>query len=197
MADGDLLVAVLAAGAARRFGGGKLDKYCAGRRVGSWVIEACDRAGLPPGIIVTPPEVPRFAGVVRHWACVRNPEPERGLASSVAIAAHAAKEARAVALMLLLADMPLVEADFLAMLLASPTPAATRYPGDRAGVPVLLPARMFDEARELSGERGLAPLLAQCDDVALLDPPGRMLLDIDTPADLAEAESLLAARQPS
>lgn len=197
ISEGGLLVAVLAAGAASRFGGGKLDRECAGRRVGAWAIAASEQAGLPRGLIVIPPEPPRFAQEAGGWRCIANPDPARGLGSSVAIAAEAARDAGASALLLLLADMPLVEPDFLAMLVASEAPAATRYPGDRAGVPVLVPATMFAEAAKLSGGTGLGPLLSRHDGIALLDPPPSMLLDIDLPEDLAEAEALLAGRQSS
>ena len=197
IAEGGLLVAILAAGAASRFGGGKLDRECAGERVGAWAIAATKEAGLPRGIIVTPPKPPLFAQEAHGWHCVVNPDPARGIGSSASLAAEAAKEANASALLLLLADMPLVEPNFLAMLVASEAPAATRYPGGRAGVPVLLPATMFAEAAKLSGDTGLGPLLSKREGIALLDPSASMLLDIDLPEDLAEAEALLAARQPS
>ena len=40
-----VLGAVLAAGQARRFGGGKLDAPCAGRRLGSWALRAVEHDG--------------------------------------------------------------------------------------------------------------------------------------------------------
>ena len=55
MADAPL-VAVLAAGSATRFGGGKLDAVLAGRRLGAWALATIERAGLPPGVIVVPPD---------------------------------------------------------------------------------------------------------------------------------------------
>ena len=55
MPDSAPLVAVLAAGAASRFGGGKLDAMLAGKRVGQWVLDAVAAAGLPPPVLMRDP----------------------------------------------------------------------------------------------------------------------------------------------
>ena len=49
-------VAVLAAGSATRFGGGKLEAICAGKPLGRWVLDAAEAAGLQPGTIVAGPD---------------------------------------------------------------------------------------------------------------------------------------------
>ena len=57
--SGGLAVAILAAGSARRFGGGKLDADCAGQPLGAWVLAAArtlDPVAL--GVVVSD-EVPR------------------------------------------------------------------------------------------------------------------------------------------
>lgn len=192
MADAPL-VAVLAAGLGTRFAreatGGKLDADCAGLPVGQWVLDAVAAAGLAPGVLVVGPDVPAFA-YASGWPLIINPTPVSGLGGSVALAAQAAlRQGRDV--LLLLADMPLLDPSFVARLAAQPAAAATRYPDGRAGVPARLPLGALAEAAALTGERGAGQLLARLEGLVLLDPPEGMLDDIDRPADLDRIAALL------
>ena len=182
------LVAVLAAGRATRFGGAKLEAPCAGRPLGRWALDAVEEAGLKPGLIVTGPEGVSFA---EGWTKLINPQPEAGLASSLALAAQVALAGGARSLLVLLADMPLVAAAYLRELAATPPPAATRQADGRAGVPALLNHALMKKASGLTGDRGAAPLLRRA---RLLGPPAGSLFDVDTPADLAEVETILLAQ---
>ena len=179
------LVAVLAAGRGTRFGGGKLEALCAGKPLGRWAVDAVAGAGLGPGLIVTGPAGASFA---TGWTALINPQPEHGLGSSLAVAAQAALDGGAEALLVLLADMPLITADYLRTLGAAPAPAATRQPDGRGGVPALLDRSLIGIAARLTGDRGAGPLL---EGVRLLDPPPGMLRDVDTAEDLAEVERTL------
>ncbi|KRA82721.1 NTP transferase domain-containing protein [Altererythrobacter sp. Root672] len=179
------LVAVLAAGRGRRFGGGKLEAECAGKPLGRWALEAAEKAGLRPGVIVTGPEGASFA---EGWGILVNREPDAGLGSSLALAARAAFEAGEGSLLVLLADMPLVDAAYLRELASTAAPAATRHPDGKPGVPALLDRTLIAEAMALTGDRGAGPLLAGA---SLLDAPVGTLRDVDTPEDLAELVRLL------
>ena len=178
-------VAVLAAGRGARFGGGKLEAPCAGKPLGRWALDAVEAAGLRGGTVVCGPEGLSFA---QGWTVLVNPAPEAGLGSSLALAARAALEGGAPALLVLLADMPLVEPGYLGRLASAPAPAATRQPDGRAGVPALLGRALIERAALLTGDRGAGPLLA---DAALLDAAPGTLRDVDTPADLRAVERLL------
>jgi molybdenum cofactor cytidylyltransferase len=180
------LVAVLAAGRATRFGGGKLEADCAGKPVGRWVLDTVAEAGLGPGLVVTGPEGMSFAG---EWRTLVNPEPGEGLGSSLALAARAARDADAATLLILLADMPLVTADHLRRLVSRTAPAATRHPDGRPGVPALLDLPLIERAASLTGDRGAGPLLAGA---TVLDAPPGMLRDVDTIEDLVEVVRVLA-----
>jgi molybdenum cofactor cytidylyltransferase len=180
------LVAVLAAGLGTRFGGNKLEAMCAGKPLGRWAIEAVEAAGLGPGLIVTGPDWVSFAG---GWSRAINPDPLAGLGSSLALAAQLARGKPA--LLVFLADMPLVTAEYLRLLADHAAPAATRYPDGHAGVPALLDARLIERAASASGDRGAGPLLTRA---RLLDPPPDMLRDVDTPDDLSDVERQLLAR---
>lgn len=185
-----LLVAVLAAGRASRFGGGKLDADLAGKPVGRWVLDAVAVAGLVPGVIVVPDAVPAFAAGA-GWTLLANPRADAGLGSSVAAAAREAMRRGAARLLVLLADMPLLDPAHLRALLASPSPAATRQPGGHPGVPALFGAELFADLAALAGDRGAAAVLRGRDDLTLIDPPEGMLADVDRPEDLAAVARLL------
>ena len=182
------LVAVLAAGLSTRFGGNKLETKCLGKPLGRWVLDAVQDAGLGPGFIVTGPEGVSFAN--RWWTALVNPRPQDGLGSSLSIAARHAIAADATALMVLLADMPLVFPTFLKVLAMHAPPAAMRYPDGHLGVPALLDRQLIEAAAQLSGDRGLGPLLQGAAPLA----GDSLLRDVDTPEDLAEVERILTAR---
>ncbi|MEO6152537.1 MAG: NTP transferase domain-containing protein [Croceibacterium sp.] len=183
------LVAVLAAGRAERFGGGKLAASCAGKPLGRWVIEAAERAGLGQGLIVTGSEGASYAP---GWTALVNPNPEVGIGSSLALAARHALDAGAGSLLVLLADMPLLDAGYLQRLAAAAAPAATRYPKGHAGVPALFDRALLEQASALTGDRGMGPLLRAA---TLFDAPDGMLADVDTAADLANVVRVIQQAQ--
>lgn len=193
MADG-VLVALLAAGRARRFGGGKLDASCAGRPLGAWAVRAVERAGLPDRVIIVPQQIPLFARAAGFSLAI-NPVAEGGLGTSLALAAVCAMERSATALLVLLADMPLVDDVLLHRLLACPAAAAVAHAPGRPGVPALLPANTFAQLAELTGDRGAAGLLCSIPDLSLVVPPPDALLDVDDAAALQEAAILLQRRR--
>jgi len=190
--DGSPLVAVLAAGSASRFGGGKLDAMLAGKRVGQWVLDAVEGAGLAPGLIVVSEDIPLFASE-SSWPCVANPKAEEGLGTSIAAAAGRAM-AQGRPLLVLLADMPLVEPLHIAQLLDGGKSTATGWRGGKAGVPALIEPRFLPQAAALKGDAGAGALLSSDPGVRRVDADPSMLLDIDEPADLARAEVLLSQR---
>jgi CTP:molybdopterin cytidylyltransferase MocA len=191
-----ILVALLAAGRATRFGGGKVDALCAGRPLAIWAIEAVERAGLAPGVCVTGPQEPHFLSRAAGWERVVNPQPQDGLAGSLAVAAKVAEQRRSAALLVVLADMPLVTPALLVQLAAQDGAAATDHGDGRRGVPALLPRALFPALAEVSGDRGASALLATLPRLVLLEPEPGSLLDVDTPADLARAEAMLRGRDP-
>ncbi|HEX7856618.1 MAG TPA: nucleotidyltransferase family protein [Sphingobium sp.] len=197
----DIPVAILAAGRASRFGGGKLDAICAGKPLGRWVLEAAAAAGLSPGFLIVGPQPPAFAEEALYdgWSLITNPHPEEGLGTSVALAAAHADCLRVDALVLLLADMPLTSVETIRALLDHmplTAPVATRYRSGRPGVPARFPASLFGALAGLHGDRGASTLLRARPDLHLLDPPLDSLLDVDDADDLARAEALLSATKP-
>jgi len=107
-----------------------------------------------------------------------------GMSTSIAAAA-AALDGISDALLLLLADQPLVPADHLTALrsawLENPdTIVASRF-ANVIGPPVIFPARMFGELRSLKGDRGARALLnSGAEDIVAIDCDAAAI-DIDTP----------------
>jgi len=123
---------------------------------------------------------------------VVNPDPDRGLSSSVqlglaTLAAEAPEVRRAV---VLLGDQPRLGADQLGLLLDQPLDAARpivvpRYADGRPGNPVLLEREAWPLAETLDGDRGMVQLFAAHSAlVRYVDVPGANT-DVDTPDDLA------------
>ena len=187
--SGGLVVAILAAGSARRFGGGKLDVDCAGRPLGQWALEAgrtLDRAAL--GVVVGD-EAPHFG---QGAEIVRNPYAAHGLGTSASAAARWAIDREADALLVMLADMPLVSPATLRGLVEGELPSAVAYPGGKPGVPACFPAAMLPKLSGLDGEEGAATLLRGRTDVRLVPVDPEELRDVDRSEDLADVAAILS-----
>ena len=183
------LLAILAAGRASRFGADKLAAQLAGQPLALHALAAAQATGLP---LVWIGQGPTPAYLPPDVEVVANPLAAEGLATSVALAARIAQERGHPALLLHLADMPCVPAALLTRLAKTVAPAACTHPDGRPGVPALIPAALYSALQALTGGRGAGPLLAACSDLTLLTPDPAQLLDVDTPAALAEAERTLA-----
>jgi len=181
---------LLAAGGSTRLG---RPKQLVRRRGVPLVVRAAE-AAVPvvdgPVVAVLGAEALRLRGVLRRRAApvrvVVNARWADGLAGSLA-AGLAALPADTRAVLILLADQPEVGPEALARLIDAwrrhPARAAASLYGGRAGVPAILPHRLFRAARTLDGDRGARALLRSLPDVTLVPMP-EAALDIDTPDDL-------------
>jgi CTP:molybdopterin cytidylyltransferase MocA len=195
---------ILAAGAGSRFGGGKLFARIDGAPLLAHVVAAARTAGLEPLIAVVGPDLadsgPAFG--LEATEIVVNPEPERGLSSSLqlGLGAAAALEPPVDAAAILLGDQPLVRPETIGTLLERLGGSTRRaviptYRGGGGSNPVVLRRSAFELARQTSGDRGLGPLLEAnaglAERIAIKDASP----DVDTTADLARvAELAWAAR---
>ena len=193
----DLLTALLAAGAARRFGGGKLDAPVAGRALGTWAATALQRLPASGRLIVVSPDRPAFTGGLEGWDIAINPVPERGIGGSIAVAARHAAAQGFKRMVIALADMPLVQSEHFAALADGDAIAFTRYPDGSPGVPAAFPQRCFATLAELTA--GGAAEQDWGEEIALIAPrDGKALCDVDEQGDLPAVERLLerANRNP-
>jgi molybdenum cofactor cytidylyltransferase len=185
---------VLAAGAASRFGGGKLGAELEGRPIHRHVLDAALEAGLDPIVVVGPPDDRLAVLDLAPATLVVNPRPADGLSSSVrlglrALAADATRPPLDAAV-ILPGDQPRVRPAVIRALIdeaaRSPeTPfVVARHERDRAPNPVLARRAVWRLADELAGDRGFGPLLAGRPDlVRWLEVAGDNP-DVDTAEDL-------------
>lgn len=182
---------VLAAGASRQFGGRKLVAPFFDRPVIEHVIEAIRGAGLTDSVIVVGHDAAEVQAAVRWQGerLVRNPEPDRGLSSSLQIGLGALGP-EVDAAIILLGDQPLVDRAVIRRLADEPLDATrpilvASYPADGAPNPVRAERIAWAMADELTGERGFGAIIASHPElVRRLEVSGDNP-DIDTPVDLA------------
>lgn len=183
----DIALVLLAAGQSRRFGTNKLAASLHGVRVARHVADRLAALPFARHFVVTRPETPLLPG----YACLPLIPADAPQGRSLAVGVAAARQAGARAVMVALADMPLVPDSHVRALLAA-------FAGDRIASrsatgtpmpPALFGAQHFAALESLDGDRGAGALLRDAPFVTL--PPGTER-DIDTPADLAEAERWLS-----
>ncbi len=197
---GEVHILIPAAGASRRMRGA--DKLL--ERVGdvpalrhSVDIAAASEAGtvwvtLQPGA-----EARRAALAESPARIVEVPDWAEGMAASLRAGAQAAAAAGASGLLVILPDMPEIEAgDIRRVAEAHQRDHHAVWRGaakdGTPGHPVLLPQRLFADMARLSGDQGARAVLAG-GDVRLLPLPGRRAItDLDTPEEWAAWR----ARQP-
>ena len=183
---------VLAAGLARRFGGGKLLATFGGRPLVLHALETALDSKAARVLVVTGPHSGLEGLLPRdpRLEALLNPEPSRGMGTSLALAAQRAGELGLEALAVLLGDMPLVRSEtvnkVLAAALAFPAGAARALAGDKPSHPVAFAARHFAELASLAADSGGRGIFARLGDaVALVPAPAESLKDVDRPEDLA------------
>jgi molybdenum cofactor cytidylyltransferase len=185
-----LALVLLAGGRGTRFGGAKLIAPLAGQPLALHAAAMLCALPFSQCFAVTGPDVPDLAAL--GFTCIALDPPGAPQARSVALGVAAARAAGANAVLLALADMPLVPADHIRAL-------AARFDGDRIATsangvtipPALFGAAHFAALTALTGDRGGAMRLSGAPLLAL-DPD--LALDIDQPEDIARAEAMLAAK---
>ena len=195
------MIAVLAAGRATRFGGGKLDAPLHGKPLGLWALLAAQSLGQSLGqnlggqvCVVSGPQAPAFLDhAPGDWQHISNPLAHQGLGGSLAMAARYAEARGAGRLLVMLADMPFVTGESLRAVVSATTRATVQaacYPDGRLGPPACFGADHFGMLAALSGDQGAGALLREARFAHGFAMAPRELLDIDTPADLAAAQRL-------
>lgn len=185
-----IFAAILAAGHSSRFGTTKQAVPLHGvplvRRAVDAATEVCENRVIT--VIGHDAAVVLKAMNANSGFVAVNEDYEKGLGSSIATAARVCPGS-ADALLLLLADQPLVTARHLWQLIdcwsgLENEIIATAYSGTQ-GPPVLFPRGTFDELRSLKGDRGAHAILDDSRfslETVQFEPAA---IDIDTPADLA------------
>lgn len=190
---------VLAAGAGSRFGGRKLEARVGGKPVLQHVLDVLAEAGLADPLVIVAGDGP--IGIDwRDAERVPNPDPRRGLASSLQLGWSwaMAQVPPPDAVLVVLGDQPLLRADTVRRMVAEPLdPArpliATRYTDTAARNPV----RIEPEADELvaggHGDMGLAPTLSEHPELVRFLAADGDNPDIDRRADVAAVAAAMWA----
>ena len=191
---GRAIAIVLAAGAGTRFGGGKLLASLEGRPLLRHVLDALAVGGIVDPVVVTSPDGELERGL--EWGRSRrivNPDPGRGLSSSLQVgwAAAMAAEPHPDCVIVVLGDQPLLDPAVIRALLDAPPdasrPIVVARHADGARNPVRLEPSAAPLVAAAVGDRGLGPLLdAHPELIRFLDVPA-LNPDIDVPGDLVAA----------
>ncbi len=196
-----IVAIVLAAGAGSRFGGAKLLASLDGRPVLQHVLDAVHDAGLDDIIVVVGDDADAMDAAIdwRGARRVRNPDPMRGLSSSVRSGIEALGS-NAGAALIVLGDQPRVSATVIQQLrvaaASSDRPIVVPvYPDDRGRNPVLLARPAFGLVTDASGDRGLGPVITAHPELVREVAVDGTNPDVDTRDDLvALVEAAWAAR---
>jgi molybdenum cofactor cytidylyltransferase len=189
---------VLAAGQSRRMGtDNKMLVEIDGKPMARHVVAAALSSELDQVFVVTGHEPDDVKDSLKNLDVefINNPEFAQGLSTSVN-SGISALETNFESAVILLGDMPYVDAVMINELLASqksdlPPIAVSTYKGKR-GNPVCWPVRFFDELLHIQGDTGARHIIgANADQVVEIEIGEAAALDLDTP------EAVAAARKPS
>ncbi len=197
---GSLYAVVLAAGRSTRFDGRKLTQDLDGRPLLQHSLAAAQAAFPDRVLLVAGHEseaIIESSGGLAD-AVVVNPRYSEGQGSSIAVGVSACRD-DAAAIVIMLADQPLVTPDVLDQLVEGWTGdenhiVASDY-GGSVGPPVLFGKGAFDQLCDLGGDRGAKMVIQSGQfDVATI-AVGSLGFDVDTPQDLETATQLLSAEK--
>lgn len=194
---------MLAAGAGRRFGGGKLLAPFAGAPLIRRTLARLCGAGFADVVVVAGAEAPAITAALEGLACriVVASDWADGMAASLR-AGIGALAPDTSGVFIFLGDMPLVPCELcpqLALLAEQAGYAARPVVAGKPGHPAAFTRAAFADLAALSGDAGASRLLAaRTSGVAYLDSSeAGALTDIDAPGDLAAAERAWNARATS
>lgn len=161
--------ALLAAGAGRRFGGGKLLYEVGGQSMIARALALYASIPFAARVCVTREEAREVQSLARDhgFSVAVNPDPERGVGTSVALATEALLQAdpQLDGILFAVADQPYLTPDSVERLLTAfskeqTSIAALSFYGTR-GNPVVFPNDLFHELSALTEDVGGAKILQQ------------------------------------
>ncbi len=199
------VIIVLAAGLGRRFDDPrhKLAQTLGNSTVLGQTVQHAIESGLPVVVVTTEPLLSEVSTMVARRDVVLMPAVQAkgsvGEGMGHSIAAGVAARPNADGWLVLPGDMPLVRATTLrAVAAAMPQqPVVYAQYAGRRGHPVAFSAELFSDLMQLSGDDGARRIVARYPSLGVdVDDPG-VLLDVDTPTDLAMVRASLADPVPT
>lgn len=191
MADASQIVAlVLAAGSARRFGSDKRQARLAdGRSLLATSVANARRVFDDVRVVLCPEDDPTSLGLPADCTIIRSTRSDDGMAHSLAAGVANLESTDALAVAVLLGDMPSIDSTTLHELTPHSTADTIVLPchAGKRGHPVLFGRQFWPQLQALQGDTGGRDLLRrhamQVVEVAVAD--SGIHLDIDEPAALA------------
>ena len=176
--------AILAAGGGSRFHGEthKLRAPFRGRPLAQWAVLTAADAGLGPTFVITG-ACPLDDLVPEGVTIVENPRWEEGQATSLVAAVRAAEDAGCDAVVVGLADQPLVPVEAWRAVARSEGAIATAVYGDRRRPPVRLAREVWPLLPD-TGDEGARALMRDRPDLVVPIPCASDPVDLDTVEDL-------------
>jgi molybdenum cofactor cytidylyltransferase len=190
MSSRAIFAIVLAAGASTRFGRTKQLEQFDGMPLAANAVRKAESVCGERTVLVTGKDWKQVASACEPLAgfFVINNDYEQGLASSIACGVRAVAES-ADAILLMLADLPLITTEHLGNLvnasIAAPTSIIASAFEDTLGPPIIFPQSDFNELLELKGDRGARPIIDANRDRVQAVACEEAAFDIDWPEDLA------------
>lgn len=190
------MLAILAAGQSSRFGDqDKLSTVLGDKMLGQYVADNLQQLSFLNSIVIAPTDIHPCADSWREcgYDILINEDADQGQSTSVRLAARHAQSANADALCICLADTPFISPAHINLLVSEyirqdRAQIVASSDGKNAMPPAIFPASDYHNLINLSGDKGARSLLL---DAATIVGKKSNMLDIDTPDDLAIAESLL------
>jgi molybdenum cofactor cytidylyltransferase len=167
-------VVLLAAGASRRFGTAcKLQSLYRGKPLIRHAAEAILATGFPALAVTADPAV---ENLLPEFQIIRSIGPQsQSLKKGLA-------QVRDDCALVVLGDMPHVDAALLRRIARAPAPAAASDE-DRITPPASIPQSLFADIARLLGDQGAASVLRTRSDLYRIQVPAETLTDIDTQED--------------
>jgi molybdenum cofactor cytidylyltransferase len=203
MSATDIAAVVLAAGASTRMGAhNKLLMTWEGESLVRRAVRAARGAGIDDIVVVVPSGAEEITEALRDQPVriMENPDHAQGIASTIRTGIGAVAPAYTGAVVLL-ADMPLVSARHVSLLLdafataRSESSIVVPYHRGERGNPVLWGRDHFDELTQLRGDVGARTLLERRRScvVRVESADDAVLVDVDTPQDWARLHTAAAS----
>ena len=199
--DARVGVLLLAAGSSTRMGENKMLMEIDGDTVLRRAAKTAVAAGLDPVVVVTGHEREHAETQIDGLGCTTafNADHEAGIHTSVRTGIDALPDG-VDAVVIMLADMPLVSADMLRDLITayrdSDAPLViSRYGGEIPAPPMLYERTLFGELRVMQRRCGREVVRRHRDEARALEWPLEALADIDTPDDFASIRATMDAPQ--
>jgi molybdenum cofactor cytidylyltransferase len=191
---------VLAAGSSTRMGRNKLLLELGGESLVRCAVRAAADAGCDPVVVVLGHEEPRVRSELQGLSCspVVNPGHARGAGTSLRAGIRQLAE-DVDAAVIVLADMPFVTAEMIAVLAGrfreTPVSLVVSHYGGVQAPPTLYGRSLFAELLAIPDERGAKQVVGRHEsEASVVAWPESALRDIDVPADYEDARAELEKR---